>query len=135
MVAGSPAGVRGPRGRRPRGRGPLGEPEPPKEPKAPPASEGPPDAALPSEAAVPRFPRGVRLRYDERREEWVLLGPERVLKLDGAAAEIAKLVDGARSVEAIVDDLSARFEADRERISGDVRAFLGQLAARRLLEL
>ncbi|MDX1422739.1 MAG: pyrroloquinoline quinone biosynthesis peptide chaperone PqqD [Kiloniellales bacterium] len=84
---------------------------------------------------MPRFPRGVRLRYDERREEWVLLAPERVLKLDGAAAEIAKLVDGARSIEAIVDDLSVRFEAGRERISGDVRAFLGQLAARRLLEL
>ena len=88
-----------------------------------------------SESAVPTFPHGVRLRFDDRRGGWVLLAPERVLKLDGVAAEIAKLVDGARTIEAIVDDLSGRFEAERAQISRDVRDFLAQLAAKRMLQL
>ncbi len=77
----------------------------------------------------------MRLRFDEKRNEWVLLAPERVLKLDGIAAEIVKLVDGARTIGAIVDDLSGRFEAGRDQISQDVSAFLGQLAAKRMLEV
>lgn len=93
------------------------------------------DPASLSEDLVPTFPHGVRVRYDERREEWVLLAPERVLKLDGIATEIVKLVDGARTIAAIVDDLSGRFDARRDLISGDVRAFLAQLAAKRMLEL
>jgi hypothetical protein len=28
--------------------------------------------------AVPKFPRGVRLKHDEARQEWVLLAPERL---------------------------------------------------------
>lgn len=77
----------------------------------------------------------MRVRFDERRDEWVLLAPERVLKLDGIAAEIVKLVDGQRTIEAIVDDLSGRFDARRDQISQDVRDFLSQLAAKRMLEL
>lgn len=77
----------------------------------------------------------MRLRFDEKRNEWVLLAPERVLKLDGIAAEIVKLVDGARTIGAIVDDLSGRFEAGRDQISEDVSAFLAQLAAKRMLEV
>ena len=88
-----------------------------------------------SEDIVPTFPHGVRLRFDETRKEWVLLAPERVLKLDGIAAEIVKLVDGARTIAAIVDDLNGRFEVGRDQISGDVRAFLMQLAAKRMLEV
>lgn len=88
-----------------------------------------------SEDVVPSFPHGVRLRFDETREKWVLLAPERVLKLDGIAAEIVKLVDGARTIAAIVDDLNGRFDVGRDQISQDVRAFLVQLAAKRMLEV
>jgi coenzyme PQQ biosynthesis protein PqqD len=84
---------------------------------------------------VPTFPHGVRLRFDDRRDQWVLLAPERVLKLDGIAAEIVKLVDGSRTIGAIVDDLSSRFETGRDQISQDVCAFLGQLATKRMLEV
>ncbi len=84
---------------------------------------------------VPALPHGVRLKFDDMRDQWVLLAPERVLKLDPVAAEIMNLVDGARTIEGIVDDLSSRFETEREQVSSDVRAFLAQLAAKRMLEV
>ncbi len=84
---------------------------------------------------VPALPHGVRLKFDDMRDQWMMLAPERVLKLDPVAAEIMKLVDGARTIEIIVDDLSSRFEIEREQVSSDVRAFLAQLAAKRMLEV
>jgi coenzyme PQQ biosynthesis protein PqqD len=81
------------------------------------------------------LPHGVRLKFDDMRDQWMMLAPERVLKLDPVAAEIMKLVDGARTIEIIVDDLSSRFEIEREQVSSDVRAFLAQLAAKRMLEV
>jgi coenzyme PQQ biosynthesis protein PqqD len=84
---------------------------------------------------VPALPHGVRLKFDDMRDQWVLLAPERVLKLDPVAAEIMNLVDGARTIEVIVDDLSSRFETEREQVSSDVRAFLAQLTAKRMLEV
>ncbi len=77
----------------------------------------------------------MRLKNDDMRDQWMILAPERVLKLDPVAAEIMKLVDGARTIEIIVDDLSSRFEIEREQVSSDVRAFLAQLAAKRMLEV
>lgn len=85
--------------------------------------------------AVPRFPRGVRLRYDEVRSQWILLAPERILKPDGVALEILKRCDGKATLDEITADLAAAFDADREEIGRDVREFLGDLAAKRMLEL
>ncbi len=87
-----------------------------------------------SETAVPRLPRGVRVEYDKARDRWLLLAPERLLKLDQIAVEILKCVDGEATVKAIIDDLSRKFDADRDRVSQDVRAFLGQIAEKRMLE-
>jgi pyrroloquinoline quinone biosynthesis protein D len=92
------------------------------------------DATIPGDR-IPRLPRGVRLRYDERRGEWMLLAPERVLKPDGIALEILKRCDGHASLDAIIDDLSQQFQADRTEVAGDVREFLSGLAAKRMLEL
>lgn len=83
----------------------------------------------------PRLPRGVRLKYDETRGEWLLLAPERVIKLDSIAVEILKRCDGNASFYAIVDDLVAQFSAERGRIETDVRALLGELAAKRMVDL
>jgi pyrroloquinoline quinone biosynthesis protein D len=83
----------------------------------------------------PRLPRGVRLKYDETRGEWLLLAPERVIKADAIAAEILKRCDGTATIAAIVDDLAARFAADRARVETDVRALLADLAAKRLVDL
>ncbi|MGE0213884.1 MAG: pyrroloquinoline quinone biosynthesis peptide chaperone PqqD [Parvibaculaceae bacterium] len=93
------------------------------------------DTAQISGQSVPRFPRGVRLRHDEVRGQWILLAPERILKPDGVALEILKRCDGKATIDEIADDLATAYAADREEIARDVREFLGGLAAKRMLEL
>ena len=79
--------------------------------------------------------RGVRLKYDETRGEWLLLAPERVIKADAIAVEILKRCDGVATFDAIVDDLAQQFSADRARVGADVRALLEDLAAKRMVDL
>jgi pyrroloquinoline quinone biosynthesis protein D len=93
------------------------------------------DATAISGDVIPRLPRGVRLRYDEVRSQWMLLAPERILKPDGIALEILKRCDGKTTLDAIIDDLALSFGAEREEVARDVREFLDGLAAKRILEL
>ncbi|KRE15789.1 pyrroloquinoline quinone biosynthesis protein PqqD [Bosea sp. Root381] len=86
-------------------------------------------------AIVPSLPRGVRLRFDESRGQWFLLGPERVFEPDEIAVEILQRIDGARSIEAIAKELAATFEADAGEITADVAAFLRGLADQRMVDL
>ena len=86
-------------------------------------------------ASLPRLPRGVRLKHDDARNEWLLLAPERILKADPIAAEILKRCTGEATLAAIVDDLAASFGADRARIDTDVRTLLAGLADKRMVEL
>jgi pyrroloquinoline quinone biosynthesis protein D len=85
--------------------------------------------------SIPRLPRGVRLKYDNTRAEWLLLAPERVIKADKIAVEILKRCDGTATLGAIVDDLARQFSADRARVETDVRALLSELAAKRMVDL
>jgi pyrroloquinoline quinone biosynthesis protein D len=93
------------------------------------------EAAVISGDVVPRLPRGVRLRYDDVRSQWILLAPERILKPDGIALEILKRCDGKTTLDAIIDDLTQSFGAVRDEVALDVREFLEGLAAKRILEL
>lgn len=77
--------------------------------------------------AVPRLARGVKLREDAARGRWVVLAPERMFVPDETALAVLRLVDGARSVDAIVDDLAARFDAPRAEIFSDVAEMLRDL--------
>ncbi len=87
------------------------------------------------ESVVPRFGTGVRLQFDKVRQSWGLLAPERLFVLDEQATEIVKLIDGARSLGAIIDDLATRFQAPRELISGDVTTMLRELADKGAIRL
>ena len=69
----------------------------------------------------PRLATGARLRYDEVREEHLLLIPEGAVRLNPTAAQVLELCDGERSVDDIVDALSARYEG------ADVRADVVEL--------
>jgi len=84
---------------------------------------------------VPRLARGVRLRHDEARGQWVLLAPERVLNPDPVAVEILKKVDGVRSIDTIVDELASAFTVDRQRVATDVDAFLAGLVEKGMIEV
>jgi len=81
-----------------------------------------------NEASRPILPRHARLKFDETRQVWVILAPERVLAPDEIAVEVLKLCDGVRSVAEMVDELAAKYTADRADISIDVVAMLQDLA-------
>ncbi len=85
--------------------------------------------------SVPRLSPGHKFRMDQVRGAWVLLGPERLFLPDDHAVEVLKLIDGVRSVDAIVADLAARFAAPPEAIRADVDAMLADLAARGAVRL
>jgi pyrroloquinoline quinone biosynthesis protein D len=86
-----------------------------------------------SEASRPVLPRHARLKFDETRQRWVILAPERVLAPDDVAVEVLQLCDGVRSVEAMIDLLAEKYTADRAAISTDVVAMLQDLADKRFL--
>ncbi len=70
----------------------------------------------------PRLVTGARLRYDEVREEHLLLVPEGAVRLNPTAAEVLELCDGERSLDDIVAVLAERYEgAD---LGDDVRGLL-----------
>jgi pyrroloquinoline quinone biosynthesis protein D len=81
-----------------------------------------------NEASRPVLPRHARLKFDETRQRWVILAPERVLAPDEIAVEVLQLCDGVRSVAAIIDQLAEKYTADRAAISIDVVAMLQDLA-------
>jgi pyrroloquinoline quinone biosynthesis protein D len=84
---------------------------------------------------IPTLPRGVRLRFDESRGQWFLLGPERVFEPDEIAIEILQRIDGARSIAVIAQELAVAFDADGAEITADVVAFLRGLADQRMVDL
>lgn len=62
-------------------------------------------------SATPRLAARFRLQYETAQQSWVLLYPEGMVKLNGSAGEIMRRIDGERSLEAIVTDLEASFQA------------------------
>ena len=81
-----------------------------------------------SEASRPVLARHARLKFDETRQVWVILAPERVLAPDEIAIEVLQLCDGVRSVAEMVDQLAEKYAAPREAIATDVVAMLQDLA-------
>ncbi len=82
----------------------------------------------------PSWVRGVRRRYDEVRERWMIVGPERILLPKGPGGAIAAKVDGDTSVEAMVEALSEEFDGPKESIWGDTVAFLEGLERKGYLQ-
>ncbi|HEY4828730.1 MAG TPA: pyrroloquinoline quinone biosynthesis peptide chaperone PqqD [Solirubrobacteraceae bacterium] len=79
----------------------------------------------------PRLATGARLRYDEVREEHLLLVPEGAVRLNPTAVAVLELCDGERSVDDIVGVLSERYGgAD---VGDDVRGLVDGMAQRGLL--
>ena len=79
----------------------------------------------------PRLATGARLRYDDVREEHVLLIPEGAVRLNPTAAEVLELCDGRRSLDDIASALSARY--DGADVHDDVRELVDALAEKGLL--
>jgi pyrroloquinoline quinone biosynthesis protein D len=79
----------------------------------------------------PRLVTGARLRYDEVRQEHVLLIPEGAVRLNPTAAEVLELCDGERSLDDIVGAVSARYEGADVR--DDVLELVDAMAQRGLV--
>ena len=81
-----------------------------------------------SEASRPVLPRHAKLKFDETRQVWVILAPERVLAPDEIAVEVLQICDGVRSVGEIANLLAQKYAAEREAILTDVITMLQDLA-------
>ena len=79
----------------------------------------------------PRLVTGARLRYDEVREEHLLLVPEGAVRLNPTAAKVLGLCDGDRSLDDIVDVLCERY--DGSDVGDDVRGLVDAMAQKGLL--
>jgi pyrroloquinoline quinone biosynthesis protein D len=79
----------------------------------------------------PRLVTGARLRYDEVREEHLLLIPEGAVRLNPTAAEVLALCDGERSLDDIASALSARY--DGADVRNDVLELVDALAQKGLV--
>jgi pyrroloquinoline quinone biosynthesis protein D len=77
-----------------------------------------------NEASRPILPRHAKLKFDETRQVWVILAPERVLAPDEIAVEVLQLCDGVRSVAEMVDHLSQKYAAERVAIASRGAAYL-----------
>lgn len=71
---------------------------------------------------APKLSRKFRLQFEPAQDRWVLLYPEGMVQLNPSAAEILKRCDGERSVDAIVSELEATFNA--QGIAPEVRNLL-----------
>jgi pyrroloquinoline quinone biosynthesis protein D len=85
------------------------------------------------ESSVPAFPRGVKFRFNQAKQQWVILAPERLLEPDETAVEVLKLIDGKVTLGAVIDQLAEMFKAPRGVIAGDVVALLQDLADKAFL--
>jgi pyrroloquinoline quinone biosynthesis protein D len=79
----------------------------------------------------PRLVTGARLRYDDVREEHLLLIPEGAVRLNATAAEVLELCDGERSLDDIVGALAARYGGADLR--DDVHGLVDAMAQRGLV--
>jgi len=79
----------------------------------------------------PKLAPGVRLRFDKINQEYLLLSPERGLRLNGTATAILRLCDGERSIAEIVDALKQRYKDAR---ADEIQSLIEQLRGRGLIQ-
>ena len=79
--------------------------------------------------AVPRFGKGVKLRRDANGSA-MLLVPETALELNESAAAALELIDGERTFNEIVAEITQRFEVSGALAREDVGDLFGRLVER-----
>jgi pyrroloquinoline quinone biosynthesis protein D len=95
---------------------------------------GEPRLSVEGEAVV-RFAPHTRFRFDEVRQAWIVLAPERLMLPDEQAVEILQLIDGERAVDGVIEELVRRYDAPRDVIAGDVIKMLQDLVDKKVLRL
>jgi len=95
---------------------------------------GEPRLSVEGEAVV-RFAPHTRFRFDEVRQAWIVLAPERLMLPDEQAVEILQLIDGERAVDGVIEELVRRYDAPRDVIAGNVIKMLQDLVDKKVLRL
>ncbi len=79
------------------------------------------------------FAAHAKFRFDEVRQAWVVLAPERLLLPDEQAVAVLKRVDGVTDANSIIEALSQQYEAPCEVIAADVLPMLQDLVDKKIL--
>lgn len=77
--------------------------------------------------ACPALARGVKMRFDETRGQWMLNAPERVLVLDEIAKDILSRCDGVTRISDLCWQLAVEFAEPLETVEADVMEMLRDL--------
>jgi pyrroloquinoline quinone biosynthesis protein D len=89
-----------------------------------------------NDASRPKLAAKARLRYDRRRDAFILLWPERGLLLNRSASDILQRCQGHHTLASIVNALSGQYPQTRRRsIEEDVHRLVRDLSRRGLLTL
>jgi pyrroloquinoline quinone biosynthesis protein D len=73
-------------------------------------------------SSAPRVAAMFRLQWEEVQQNWVLLYPEGMVKLNGSAGEIMRRLNGEKTVQVLIDDLEKDFGVNG--LQADVLSFL-----------
>jgi pyrroloquinoline quinone biosynthesis protein D len=76
----------------------------------------------------PAIARHVKLKFDEMRQRWLILAPERLLTPSDTAVAVLQLCDGQRPVDAVASALASEFDAPQHAILADILPVLQDLA-------
>lgn len=83
---------------------------------------------------VPRWRQGYRFQFEPAQNGHVLLYPEGMIKLNESASAIGGLIDGERTVEAIIAALDEKFPGVPE-LGTDIEQFMEVARAEHWIEL
>jgi pyrroloquinoline quinone biosynthesis protein D len=86
-------------------------------------------------ASRPRLADHVKMRFDEIRQRWVIMAPERMLVPDEVAVDILKTCDGATPLDQVVAKLAEDYQAPPEMVAPDVFALLQDLCEKGFVAL
>ena len=93
------------------------------------------ERAIVSPQSVPSLPRHVRIQHDPVRQAFAVLSPEKVFWPNEISLDILRRCDGRSSVERIIADLAADYDADPQDVAADVVAFLQEWSDKLLVKL
>ncbi|NBA96350.1 pyrroloquinoline quinone biosynthesis peptide chaperone PqqD [Pseudomonas sp. R5(2019)] len=83
---------------------------------------------------TPKWRQGYRYQYEPAQKGHVLLYPEGMIKLNESAAAIGGLIDGQRTVAAIISELDRQFPGVPE-LGDDIEQFMEVARAEHWIEL
>lgn len=93
------------------------------------------ERAIVSLRSAPSLPKHVRIQYDPVRQAFAVLSPEKVFWPNEISLDILRRCDGRSTVERIIADLAADYDADQEDVAPDVIAFLQEWSDKLLVKL